>query len=194
MSVLMRLRMPPTQAASVTLGAAVGVREALEQVCGVQAQVKWPNDLYVGDGKLCGILVEGVVGSSGGIEAAVVGIGVNVNMVEAQVHEELRGAVTSVRMVTGREHDRGALVVAMRRRVVEQIEQVVEHGLGQIMARLRAWDKLDGEPVEFFLDAANGWRAGTGRGLDDQGRLIVEDEAGAQHELCAGEVRWTRRR
>lgn len=67
---------------------------------GVSATVKWPNDIYVGRCKICGILVENVMGSDG-VSAAVLGIGLNVNQTD---FPEVSGA-TSVRLLTGRELD-----------------------------------------------------------------------------------------
>lgn len=67
---------------------------------GVSAKVKWPNDVYVGRRKICGILVENVLGSDG-VSAAVLGIGLNVNQTD---FPEVSGA-TSVRLLTGRDLD-----------------------------------------------------------------------------------------
>lgn len=68
---------PASAAFSISEAAAVSVRDALRD-CGCRAVVKWPNDLYVGDSKICGILVENGV-ADGRILHSVVGIGINLS-------------------------------------------------------------------------------------------------------------------
>lgn len=69
-----------TDPAAYTAGAAVAVCRAVEALFGVTAQIKWVNDVYVRGKKICGILTEGFSApGSGRIEAAVVGIGINIH-------------------------------------------------------------------------------------------------------------------
>jgi BirA family transcriptional regulator, biotin operon repressor / biotin---[acetyl-CoA-carboxylase] ligase len=189
-SVLLRLRLPPTDAAAVTLGAAVAAAQVVERVSGVAAQIKWPNDLYVGDRKLAGILTEAVA-EGGKIVAVVVGIGINVNLDEAQIPAELAGRMTSLRIVTGGVVDRQALLVALRAELVACVGRVVEGGLEVILPELRARDALRGHEVS-FLGASGEPTRGVARGIDGEGRLVV-DVAGVEHRLSAGEVNRVRR-
>ena len=65
--------------AAYTVPAAVGVCRAVESLFGVQAQIKWVNDVYVRGRKVCGILTEGFASPrTGNVEAVVVGIGINI--------------------------------------------------------------------------------------------------------------------
>ena len=65
---------------TLTPTAAVAVRRALKKVCGLGADIKWPNDLLLGGKKLCGILVES--STVRGRSFVVIGIGINVNTPE----------------------------------------------------------------------------------------------------------------
>lgn len=68
-----------TNPALVTAAAAVAVCRALEALYGIQAQIKWVNDIFAGGKKVCGILTEGFLSmESGRVEAANIGIGINV--------------------------------------------------------------------------------------------------------------------
>ena len=78
---------------------ALGVSDWLSEE-GVENSIKWPNDIYAGGRKICGILVENHIGKE--YESAVCGIGVNVNQ---SCFGEGAPNATSLRVVTGREYD-----------------------------------------------------------------------------------------
>lgn len=69
-----------TNAALLTAMAAVAVARAVDELCGTHARIKWVNDVFLGEKKICGILTEGVTNfETGRIDAANVGIGINVH-------------------------------------------------------------------------------------------------------------------
>ena len=68
---------------------------------GVKADIKWPNDIYAGGRKLCGILIENTLGPDGRLAASVVGIGLNINQKD---FPQLANA-TSLSLCTGKEYD-----------------------------------------------------------------------------------------
>ena len=109
MSLVLRPEIPAIHAPRITLAAAVGVAKALREM-GVEAEIKWPNDLLVGGRKVCGILAEAGFGRSGGLEFAVLGVGINANVDPASV-EGLGG--TSLRAELGREVDLVRLLAAV---------------------------------------------------------------------------------
>jgi BirA family biotin operon repressor/biotin-[acetyl-CoA-carboxylase] ligase len=78
LSILIRPDVPPTQAPAYTLAAAVATTRAVREA-GVDASIKWPNDVLVGDRKLAGILTE-MEGEADRVSWLVVGIGINANV------------------------------------------------------------------------------------------------------------------
>lgn len=88
---------------------------------GCDVRVKWPNDIYVGDRKICGILIENVI-TSASINHSVVGIGINVN----QLHF-LSDAPNPVSMaqLTGRSFDLRELTVEFCREILDEVERAV---------------------------------------------------------------------
>ena len=95
MSLLLRPRLDTEDLPLLTPAAAVAVAGAAEELFGVEAGIKWVNDLYVRGKKVCGILTESAIGP-GGPEYAVVGIGVNVCPPEGGWPEELAGVAGSL--------------------------------------------------------------------------------------------------
>lgn len=78
MSALIRPALVAADCGMITAFAAVAAARAVERLSGLPVKIKWVNDLYVGDKKICGILTEGGFGmESGELSYAVVGIGVN---------------------------------------------------------------------------------------------------------------------
>lgn len=77
MSVLLRPKLPPKNAPLITLATAMAMAHAVREVTGIDAQIKWPNDLVFSGKKLCGILLE-ISADLDQIEYVVVGTGLNV--------------------------------------------------------------------------------------------------------------------
>ncbi|MBQ7089820.1 MAG: biotin--[Clostridia bacterium] len=77
-TVLLRPAGAAVDALKLTVAAGLAVAEAVEQVMGLALKIKWVNDLYLGDKKVCGILAEGALRPEGGLAYCALGIGLNV--------------------------------------------------------------------------------------------------------------------
>ena len=100
MSILLRPSLPMTQIPLITPMTAVAVADAVMEICGVQCGIKWVNDLYAGEKKVGGILVEGAADGNGHLDYAVCGIGINVYEPEGGFPQEIQtiaGALLSER-------------------------------------------------------------------------------------------------
>ena len=86
--------------------------------CGIDARIKWTNDIYVGDMKICGILIENSF-SANRIDRAIVGIGINVNQTEFR--SDAPNPV-SMAMLTGRTYDLGNLLGDVTRHIIETFD------------------------------------------------------------------------
>ena len=103
MSLLLRPNIPPMQASVLTLLAGIAIAEAIEDVTGLEAGIKWPNDILLNGKKLVGILTE-MDCDMEHIHSVTVGMGINVNTKEFP--EDLKEIATSLYLETGRESDR----------------------------------------------------------------------------------------
>lgn len=103
---------------ALTMGVAMGVDDALQDL-GIQSALKWPNDVLVGDKKICGILSEGVPGFG-----VVVGVGLNVNM-DLEALAQIDQPATSLRIETGQVHD---------------LAKVLERVLQDVPRWIRRWE------------------------------------------------------
>ena len=188
-STVLRPQIEPARASTLTLAVAVGVTRALDACAHapLEVRIKWPNDLYLGDRKLAGILTEAAF-SGMALDGVVVGLGLNVNMQPEDAPQALQGRVTSLRAHTGRVWDRLSLCLAVREHVVAAVEEVAREGLDAVMPQLRARDYTLGKQLQWMHKGH--WQRGVARGMNAQGQLQIEDEHGHTHAMSAGEVRF----
>lgn len=168
--------------ALLTTYAAVAVAEAIEELTGARAEIKWVNDVYLGGKKLCGILTEASVDfESGGFAYAVVGIGINVR--KTALPEALVPIVTDLETETGVRVDRNRLAAALLRRFAE-IDTVLRDGSYIDRYRERCFvlgkDVLVTRGAEQFTAHAVD--------INDRGELLVETGDGSLRYLNSGEV------
>jgi BirA family biotin operon repressor/biotin-[acetyl-CoA-carboxylase] ligase len=128
------LRPPKLEGLSLAAGLAC-VRAV--RAWGARATLRWPNDVYVADRKLAGILTEGRLTGSR-IDYALVGVGLNVNLEIRDFPEELRGLATSLALETGHPVDLEAVCEA----VVDELDAIYDlylsEGLGRLLPEIRA--------------------------------------------------------
>jgi BirA family transcriptional regulator, biotin operon repressor / biotin---[acetyl-CoA-carboxylase] ligase len=185
-SFLLRPDVPAARRGWLPLLTGVALAEAVGEVTGVRASLKWPNDLLALDGrKLAGILAEG----SG--TAVVVGVGLNVSTTAT----ELPDTGTSLSRVTGATFDRAPVLLAFLRAVERRyrtwtadLGDPVSSGLARDYL---AWSSTVGADV--VVDLPDGSTLeGTATAVDWDGRLVLATPEG-QVELASGDVRHVRR-
>ena len=102
MSVLLRPRLSAQISTRITACAAVAVAEAVEELTGARAEIKWVNDVLVDGKKVCGILTEGSIDCETGLlHYAIVGIGINIRPPEGDFPEELRSIAGALPAASG---------------------------------------------------------------------------------------------
>src|SRR5215207_9563978 len=97
-SILLRPTIPQNYWPLITFMAALAAGDALREACGLQTDIKWPNDLLSGERKMCGILAEAIDTPAG--RAVIVGIGIN--LTQNAFPPELANTATSVAEANGR--------------------------------------------------------------------------------------------
>ncbi|MDQ1429531.1 MAG: BirA family transcriptional regulator [Actinomycetota bacterium] len=161
-------------AGRAVMAAGVALTRAVEQVAGVSAALKWPNDLVVGDRKLAGLLAE----RDG--EALVVGSGCNVNW--ESFPPELAASATACNFEAGRPVDRDALLVAYLSALADALADppavldAYRDRLATLGRRVRV-EQAGAVSVE-----------GEATAVGDDGALVVRDDTGLQHTITAADV------
>jgi BirA family biotin operon repressor/biotin-[acetyl-CoA-carboxylase] ligase len=114
-SILLRPNIAVGDSLRLTRWAAEGIAAAIADELGVAPRIKLPNDLYIEDRKIAGILVE--MRAEGPAHAAIVGVGINVNHTAEDFSEDLRERAGSLALATGKNVDRRSLAVALLRKL-----------------------------------------------------------------------------
>ncbi len=115
-SILLKPAITNAETARLTDWAAKSIAEAVNEEADLHARIKPPNDIYIGDRKLAGILVE-MRAVPRKPHLAIVGIGINVNQSTAEFSPSIRERATSLAIIKERPFDRGQLAVALLRRL-----------------------------------------------------------------------------
>jgi BirA family biotin operon repressor/biotin-[acetyl-CoA-carboxylase] ligase len=186
LSLLLRPVCAPTELGHVTAMAAVAACDAVADSCGVRPQIKWTNDLILGEKKLAGILTElSVEWESSTLEYLVIGIGVNCNQKLQDFPEELREKATSLRMFLGENVDRNRLAAALILRLSEMSNNIFT-GKARWMERYAENCMTIGRQVQIIRGESV--RTGTATGIDENGALLVRYDTGETGVVFSGEV------
>ena len=200
MSVLLRPPGPKmaTEGASlVTSAFALAAASACRELTGAAVVIKWPNDLVVtidpgnsvpgdpGYRKVAGVLTESVI-KGGRIDSMVVGMGLNTGWTEVPEHLELSAA--SLNLLSGQFVDR----VELARKILERFEARYTQLLGEDGAALIARDinkecATVGQRVRITI-ADDNILVGQAMAIDEEGRLLVRDDDGAETHVVVGDV------
>ena len=156
---------------------------------GAPARIQWPNDVVVGGRKVGGVLVE-TAAAGDRVTHVILGIGVNLNVERTTLEAALGGAAAgagSLRESLGREIDRNIFAAALLNRLDKWQRTFVTRGPAAVLAAWQARDVLRGRRLEVRTETEV-W-TGRGRGIDGDGSLLVEDDAGRTHRVLTGGVR-----
>lgn len=191
MSLVLRPELEARHTPRITQAAAVGVAKTLHKI-GVEARIKWPNDLLVEGRKICGILAASMFSNAAGnphhdLDAAILGVGLNANLdpLDLDVPAE---AATTVRTVLGYDVDLLNLLNSLLSHLHHELKRVKD--FESILSDWREYDCTLGRRVRIRSSG----KTFEGRALDltPEGALQVEIE-GKTLELSEGEVellRW----
>lgn len=190
MSLILRPRLKPQQAASVTLVAAMAVAKGIRECCELETGIKWPNDVVIHGKKVCGILTE-TSSEPDYIHYAVPGIGINANT--KSFPEELADRATSIYLETGRKTDRNALIAAVMNAFTDYYRKYME--TGDLSLLLEEYDQMlvnkDQEVLVLYGMAEEAdpkkMQKGIARGITSSGALLVDTDEGMK-EIVSGEV------
>ena len=186
MSVILRPCCAPGDLMHLTCAAAVALAEAVEEVCGIRAQIKWTNDLVYGNRKLAGILTELGFSPGGTLDHAIIGIGINCCQAESDFPEEIRDIAGSLYCVTGIMPDRAKLAAAMMDALC-RMDKILLSGKQEIMAKYRSRCMTLGREVS-VVKADGNVRHGKALDIDENGGLVVDFGGGNTETVSSGEV------
>jgi BirA family biotin operon repressor/biotin-[acetyl-CoA-carboxylase] ligase len=162
--------------------AGVAVRDAIAATAGIEAELKWPNDVLTDGAKVAGILVERPPG-----RFAVLGVGINANLEAADLPGDW---ATSLLIRTGHPVGLDALLAATLEQLDQWLERAASAGTEVIITAWRERTRMLGQPVEVVLPDRT--VRGIAEDVNGSGALLVRSPSGVE-AFIAGDVRQLRR-
>jgi BirA family transcriptional regulator, biotin operon repressor / biotin---[acetyl-CoA-carboxylase] ligase len=178
-SVLLRPNLPANAMSRLTVAASVAVARALRQFTNLDARIKWPNDILIGERKVAGLLTELHTG------AAVLGIGIDVNCMRADFPPEVAGLATSLLIETGNAVDRAALAAAVLHALDVSYRQALAD-FEPVIAEWAQWCRTLGRQIS----VKTGTRRveGHAQALDGDGALLLRRDNGQIERILGADV------
>ncbi|AVJ15879.1 bifunctional biotin--[acetyl-CoA-carboxylase] ligase/biotin operon repressor BirA [Serratia rhizosphaerae] len=182
LSMFWRLEQGPAAAIGLSLVIGIVMTEVLQRLGAEKVRVKWPNDLYLNDRKLAGILVE-LTGKTGDAAQIVIGAGINLAMRDTQSDSINQGWINL--QEAGIAIDRNELAATLLNEMRQSLRQFESEGLSPFIARWRELDNFIDRPVKLLIGEQQ--ILGIARGIDQQGALLLEQD-GVIKPFIGGEI------
>ncbi len=181
MSIILRPKIDINKTLLITTMAAVALCRAIDNICDVNTQIKWVNDIYIKNKKLCGILAESIIDPTNGERAVILGIGVNVTT--KAFDEDIKDVATALFEYTNKDINRNELIAG----ILNELESVYDN--------LPDCDFIDEYKKrscvigkEIFLIRAGEKRKAFALDIDKDGALVVRNENGETERINTGEI------
>lgn len=183
LSVILRPIMSPAHAYRLTIAAGLAVAKTIRSY-GIDARVKWPNDVIIREKKVCGVLTE-IEAETALLKYAIVGIGVDVNVDTELFPEEIRVGSTSLKAELGHPVDRVEFLQRLFAALEYEYLRVTEDNFQAVLNDWRHMLATVGKRVQINTPTKTIY--GEAIGVDSEGSLIVECKGGFLEKVVAGE-------
>ena len=185
-SIILNLNSIKAEISKITLLAGAAVCSALRNL-NINAEIKWPNDIYLNDEKLGGILCERVF-SKAKNDYVIIGIGLNVNTREENFPEELKDYATSIFIQQGIEFSRIKILCEILNTFENYINTLNEsHSYNEIIGINRLYSNVLNKAIKVIQPNNSSYKAFV-LDLSDNGELITIDQKGNVNYLISNEV------
>ncbi len=184
-SVILRPRIAPRQATDLTFVAGLALVQALHNFTGLEAGLKWPNDIFLDGKKVCGILTEINAGPDL-VRHMALGIGINVNMSKAAFPAEIKDSATSLSLAAGREISRLGLLKEVLGQLEEKYELYKRDGFSSFIAEWKKRSVTLNKRVRIkgLAEEYEGFAVD----INKDGGLVVRLDSGELKKVYSGDV------
>jgi len=181
LSLILRPKLAPAVSPILTLLSAVSICEAVKNVTGLDAQIKWPNDVFIHNKKFAGILTE-MNAEVDKVNFVVIGIGLNIN----NDKKSLIAQATSLKEQLGHSLSRLALLQELLRRMEGNYFLLEDRGSKFIIDKWRSFSSTLGKHVKVYCQ--NKHIEGSAVDIDQDGALLVRKASGIIQKISSGDV------
>ena len=182
MSLLLNKTIDAKDVYLLTISAALAVTETLNTLYDVDTKIKWVNDVYCANKKMCGILCEGVLNSEGCYEQSIIGIGINI--FKSHFPAEISDIATSLEtFVDTSKIDKNEIISAVANRFFKLIHNSTPN---EVVERYKSASLMIGRKIT-VLSVTENYTA-TVLDIDQTAQLVIQKENGEILSLNSGEI------
>lgn len=187
-SLLLRPDMDINHLPLITLATGLACCQVIETHFQLQPRIKWPNDVYIQERKVAGILCENSFANPKDPLASgvIIGVGMNVNVRLDDFPEDLRGLLTTLLTLTGKQVDLTSLLHTLLAAIKATVAAIASQ-TSVLLDRWQQYDYLVGKPISHTGGTIT--LHGIGSGIDSSGRYCLLDEQGVEHIILGGQLR-----
>lgn len=184
-SILLRPAIQPQAATQLTIAAANSLVRGIKAQTGVNADIKWPNDVLINGKKIAGILTE-MSAELDNLKELILGVGIDVNLETSEFPPELRKIATSIRIESGQMVDRAGLAVAILRELDKDYEHIQRGDFETIADEWLRHCTTIGAQVS--IRVGDRIVRGLAEALDADGALLLRGQHGHLERIIGGDV------
>ena len=186
LSIILRPNTLPINAPQLTFIAGVAAAQTIKDEYGLDAGIKWPNDVLIDKKKVCGVLTE-ISTEINTIDYIVTGIGIDANIDVNLLPPELRDTTTSIKSELDHDISRMILVQKFLGNFETMYDEFNKGNFQEILRKWRQLSKTIGRQVE--IRKGTEFIRGEAVGVNSKGALILELEDGTLQKIISGECR-----
>lgn len=185
MSVVLRPDIPIQKMSTFNLFISLAIQEVIEQHYHIQCKIKWPNDIYIGNKKVCGFLTE-MIADTDGVNAIICGIGINLNQTQEEFDKVNQSRATSLNIENGKPIEPYQFLSVLIKAIEQRYDQFLNLPFSEIKELYKnksmIWNKT--------LTYTEGNKQIVGRAIDiqDNGFLTVISEDGDLHQFMSADI------
>jgi BirA family biotin operon repressor/biotin-[acetyl-CoA-carboxylase] ligase len=183
---ILRPNVPPARIGLITLATGVAIAKSVRSY-GLDAKIKWPNDILIHGDKMSGVLTE-VNATFNEIDWIVVGIGIDSNLKLEDFSEDVRVGTTTLTEELPSQIDENELIAVF----LNEFEKVYAlYNAGEIEVILKDWRDLSDTIGKYVNITQTGGKVTQGYvvGINNEGNLIIEKQDGGLEKIISGELR-----
>lgn len=184
-SVLLRPKFLPKDASKCTLIAAVAVAKAINNVCGITVEIKWPNDILFDGKKIVGILSE-MSAELGKLNFVIIGVGIDTDVDRDDYPDDIRNIAVSLHSVANKEFSREQLLAQVMYEMEKVIVEAEQHGFVNIFNEWRKLSCTLNKRVKVIGIGESYY--GQALDIDKNGMLVVQLDNGVKEIVMAGDI------
>lgn len=182
-SVILYPNIPTKRGMLITMASSISVAQAFKEISGINAEVKWPNDLLLNEKKVCGILTE-IDAEIDKINYIVVGIGINVNN---DINKGLKETAISLKQEAGSEISRVKLLRAILQHLDLNYNKLILGNFDSIREEWLSYSSIIGREIQ--VEDEKSVTTGKVIDIDDSGYIILKTDSGIIR-IVSGDIKY----